>query len=601
MGRGINLSFEINEGSGLFMEEVQSVESALARESATIQMRIEKLSAFCALILIVAAIALAWPSLNESSDNSSAKVGGLGLAVLVLAWGMFIQDLGMNESKSRTRIGSIAGIAWLPLVLMGMRYSNGSMLEIGGGILIMITGIILKREESQILIGGLEVLRFKSVMAIIGLVCAISVALMGGISQNIIYAQWALIILVLAMIIRGWINADENRELRKEFAKRLHLLEYRILELRTIDAAVDQAASLIMTANEEGYRDLGLGMSLLDHAEEEIERSLSLADDVSAIQEDALQHIVKAEGIAPIIKRPRKAYEMGEREVILGSLREGESLFRQAKSRACEVIRWWGLAENAIEEGSRLLSGRDGAEMQNLRDLLQEAKEKLVAEKPQKAYEYATVIPIQLEGADVATDQAEERLVEAARQLKAAEGLDLVVLNSRLDQAEKSFAQGNYSLASGLADGILRELLSEREAMDDVRRALRQKKHLVTRWQDRADKNIWQKRFDDIESAVDELQWSHAATLLERLSADLDSEGKASADALELLEYVQQEWKILRNQCEASSIGVGDEQRVAAEREVALALEAHQESLTEKTLGHLATADGLMEKLKRRV
>ena len=141
----------------------------------------------------------------------------------------------------------------------------------------------------------------------------------------------------------------------------------------------------------------------------------------------------------------------------------------------------------------------------------------------------------------------------------------------------------------------------EREAMDDVRRALRQKKHLIERWKDRADRDSWQSRFSDIESAVDELQWSHAATLLQRLTSDLDSEGKASEEALELLEYVQGEWKILRNQCEASSIGVGDEQRVAAEREVALALEAHQESSIDKTLQHLATADGLMEKLKRRV
>lgn len=583
------------------MEEVQSVEDALVSESAIIELRVEKLSALCALILIVAAIALAWPSLNDSTGTSSTKVGGLGLAVLVLGWGMFVQDLGMDESKSRTRIGSIAGIAWLPFVLMGMRYFSGSTIEVIGGILIIITGIILKREENQILVGGLEVLRFKSVMDIIGMICAISVALMGGISQRIIYAQWSLIVLILISIIRAWVSADENRELRKEFSKRLHLLEYRILELRTTGAAVDQAASLIMTANEEGYRDLDVGMDLLDNAEEEIERSLSLADDVSAIQQDTLQHIVKAEGIAPIIKRPRKAYEMGEREVILGSLREGESLFRQAKRRANEVIRWWQLAENAIEEGSKLLSSREGAEMQNLRDLLQEAKEKLAAEKPQKAYEYAAVIPIQLEGADVATDQAEERLVEAARQLKAADGFDLIVLNSRLDQAEESFAQGNYSLASGLADGILRELLSEREAMDDVRRALRQKKHLLARWQNRADSELWQARFTDIESAVDELQWSHAATLLQRLSADLDSEGRASEDALELLEYVQNEWKILRNQCEASSIGVADEQRVAAEREVALALEAYQESLIEKTLEHLAIADGLMEKLKRRV
>ena len=583
------------------MEEVQSVESALARESSKIQQRVEKLSAFCALTLIAAAISLAWPSLNNSTDESTVKVGGLGLAVLVLTWGMFVQDLGMDESKSRTRIGSIAGIAWLPLVLMGMRYSDGSTLEIGGGVLIILTGLILRREEGQILVGGLEVLRFKSVMDIIGLVCGVSVALMGGISQTIIYVQWSLIILTFTMIIRSWINADENRELRKEFTKRLNSLEYRILELRTTGAAVDQAASLIMTANEEGYIDLDFGMSILDNAEEEIERSLSLADDVNAIQEDALEHIIKAEGIAPVIKRPRKAYEMGEREVVLGSLREGESLFRQAKRRANEVIRWWQLAENAIEEGSKLLSGRDGEEMQNLRDLLKEAKEKLVAEKPQKAYEYATVIPIQLEGADVATDQAQERLTEAARQLKAAEGLDLVVLTSRLEQAEESFAQGNYSLASGLADGVLRELVKEREAMDDVRRALRQKKHLIERWKDRADRDSWQSRFSDIESAVDELQWSHAATLLQRLTSDLDSEGKASEEALELLEYVQAEWKILRNQCEASSIGVGDEQRVAAEREVALALEAHQESSIDKTLQHLATADGLMEKLKRRV
>ena len=583
------------------MEEVQSVESALVRESSKIQQRVEKLSAFCALTLIAAAISLAWPSLNNSSVESTAKVGGLGLAVLVLTWGMFVQDLGMDESKSRTRIGSIAGIAWLPLVLMGMRYSDGSTLEISGGVLIILTGLILRREEGQILVGGLEVLRFKSVMDIIGLVCGVSVALMGGISQTIIYGQWSLIILTFTLIIRSWINADENRELRKEFTKRLNSLEYRILELRTTGAAVDQAASLIMTANEEGYLDLDFGMSILDNAEEEIERSLSLADDVSAIQEDALEHIMKAEGIAPVVKRPRKAYEMGEREVVLGSLREGESLFRQAKRRANEVIRWWQLAENAIEEGSKLLSGRDGEEMQNLRDLLKEAKEKLAAEKPQKAYEYATVIPIQLEGADVATDQAEERLAEAARQLKAAEGLDLVVLTSRLEQAEESFAQGNYSLASGLADGVLRELVKEREAMDDVRRALRQKKHLIERWKDRADRELWQSRFSDIESAVDELQWSHAATLLQRLTSDLDSEGKASEEALELLEYVQGEWRILRNQCEASSIGVGDEQRVAAEREVALALEAHQESSIDKALQHLATADGLMEKLKRRV
>ena len=78
-------------------------------------------------------------------------------------------------------------------------------------------------------------------------------------------------------------------------------------------------------------------MRLLDESEEDMERALSFADDVEIIRQDALTAVEAAELIAPTVKRPRKAYEMGEREVKLGSLREGEQLYRQAKKRASET------------------------------------------------------------------------------------------------------------------------------------------------------------------------------------------------------------------------------------------------------------------------
>ena len=56
--------------------------------------------------------------------------------------------------------------------------------------------------------------------------------------------------------------------------------------------------------------------------------------------------------------------------------------------------------------------------------------------------------------------------------------------------------------------------------MDDVRRALRQKVHLVSRWSDREDSSDWDSRLIQIEKSVDELEWTHAAALLERLTKD---------------------------------------------------------------------------------
>ena len=173
---------------------------------------------------------------------------------------------------------------------------------------------------------------------------------------------------------------------------------------------------------------------------------------------DALTAVEAAELIAPTVKRPRKAYEMGEREVKLGSLREGEQLYRQAKKRASETVTWWAKAEEAILEATRALDGKDGAGANQLREVLSEAKAQLAREQPKEAYEIAIVILPQLDADADAIVRAEQSVEEAARSVAQSDGLDTSEMEARLEQASEALASGNASQAIGLADGVVRTL-----------------------------------------------------------------------------------------------------------------------------------------------
>ena len=124
---------------------------------------------------------------------------------------------------------------------------------------------------------------------------------------------------------------------------------------------------------------------------------------------------------------------------------------------------------------------------------------------------------------------------------------------------------GNASQAVGLADGVVRSIKAEREAMDETRRALRQKKKLVKQFENRQDRDIWEAKLTAIIAAADSKLWTHAAALLNRLTDELDKTGKELEEATELLNFVSEEWKILRNQLEAAMIKSDDEERVECE------------------------------------
>ena len=137
--------------------------------------------------------------------------------------------------------------------------------------------------------------------------------------------------------------------------------------------------------------------------------------------------------------------------------------------------------------------------------------------------------------------------------------------------------------------------------MDSVRRALRQRKKITERFESFADAEEWMNRFKQVQKAADERQWSHAATLLERLTIDLDALGNEQGEAQNLLDFVRQEWKVLRNQCNASSISVTDEDMKKTEAAISLAEERLNGGQVEAALEQLGQADASMERLRRRV
>ena len=540
------------------MDGFEDIDGAVKAESQARIKQIEGLTNLSAFTMLAAAAWLGFPAIQDALAGDSL-IMGMGYSLIVIGWAIFVQDLGLMDSKSRTRIGATAAaVPWLPLAVLAAASLESGMEKQIGMVIILGVSLAVFRTSRTILVGAMDVIRFRAVMGFLGVVLASSMLFNNDLSQDFRYGSGRNLRIWFAPGNTDWFGSDDNRSARKEFDLRLNAMEVRMLQLKSEGAAVDQAGSLVMTAREEGHRDPSWGMRLLDEAEDDIERALSLAFDVDAIREDSLAAVEQAE-IAPTAKRPRKAWDMGQREVDLGSLLEGEALFRQAKKRTTEIIKWWQQAEEAIREASAMLSKAEHAN-ESLHELLKDARSKLASEKPKKAYEFAMVIPNQISAADDAMDIASDAIKEATRQLKSADGINKEPLKERMVSANNALDNGDHAGAKGLADGVVREINASREAMDDVRRALRQKVHLVSRWSEREDSKEWDARLVEIEDSADSLEWTHAATLLERLTRDLDAEGKASDETAELLEFVQDEWKKLRNQCEASGIKATDEE-----------------------------------------
>ncbi|MED6338110.1 MAG: hypothetical protein VYC12_03700, partial [Candidatus Thermoplasmatota archaeon] len=258
------------------MDAWSDVEGAIQAAIKQRNARLERLVAASSMLMLLGAIWLVWPILSAAAKGEGGLLNGLVMQILVLIWGLLVQDIGLTEPSSRTRVGASATIAWPVLLMISSKeITSFSEIEIIGPMLVAIAAGACFTYSKTVLTGGLDVQRFRSLMTGVGFVAAFSI-FVGDIPEpsSITWlANVAVLAITASMTVYIWVSGDEQKELRREFRKRLDKLETRILVLKTENAAVDQASSLVMTAREEGHVDPELGMKLLDDAEEDINRS----------------------------------------------------------------------------------------------------------------------------------------------------------------------------------------------------------------------------------------------------------------------------------------------------------------------------------------
>jgi len=139
------------------------------------------------------------------------------------------------------------------------------------------------------------------------------------------------------------------------------------------------------------------------------------------------------------------------------------------------------------------------------------------------------------------------------------------------------------------------------DAMQEVQRALRQKKQISARFPTGPAGESWQVRLTEVEAAASSGEWATAAKSLTSLTNDLQSYDAEVGEAKELLEFVQSEWTELRRRLDSTSIDPTDETRRATEAAIKQAIEALEAGDVQSCLTALGTADELSENLRRRV
>jgi tetratricopeptide (TPR) repeat protein len=579
------------------MENLENPSDRIDIEIAEQKARVTSLALACALATIASAAWYMWPAL----DGDAVLFNRLGAVGLLLSASLLLQDLAEPDARARGRLGAVSSLAWPALAVLGVEVmiTNGTV-QIGHGLMFIVAGACLLQSR-EFLRGNIDAQRFRGIMTLGGTTIGGALMLSSQFEQEPMVVACAILGLGLISSAIDLFGGDDDRSERKRFGRTLDSLELRILKLQARGVSLDQASSLCRNASEIGYKDPELGFRILEEAEEDIERTLALAEDISEIRDVCAATVAEASEIAPTAKKPQRSMDAGDRERDLGSLREAEMLYRRAKKLALNINEHWNAAEEQIISSSKLIAGLEGSQYQQLHELLIQAKEALAKEDCVLALEISSTIPDHVSNLGEASEGAEEAYEEAVKIMEESEGLDLKLWNDRLESGAKHLEKGEFSLARGVSDGIVREVRKEREAMSDVQRALRQKKKIKERWKGRLDTEDWEERLKEVTTASKRKSWSHAAALLDRLTSDLDVLDAASGDAEELVNYVQEEWSGLRKKLEAAGIKAIDGERAACEKAVGDAKATFEEGRLQETLSSLGEADALMEKLRRRV
>ena len=555
--------------------------------------RVEKVAMMGTLVLITSAGWWLFPAM----DGSVELLPRMGPVIAMFVAALMLMDLIDHGPVERSRIAIASGLAWPMVIAMAIDSFGDGDRTLASAILILVA-ISLLLHWRNALGGSLSTRRLRAFSGLAGTAIGIAIVISLGL-ELLIAVVFALA--CIGMVTPDLMAKDDVHEERKKFANELDDAEARMLELRSKNSGLEQASSLIQQAREAGWKNPARGMVLIEEADREAKRIMEMAVDIDAIRSDSLSAVEKAEEIAPAVQGPRRAFTMGDREAGHGSLREAESLYRLAKTKAGAIEENWQLAAESIATAEKAIAAKSGSASDSIRGILTAAKEAMDAEEPAEALHIASSIPAHIESLEASSGDAEVAIADAEAALKSAEG-ELALANvERLAEAKEALAKGDAPLAKGLADSLAREIRETSDAMQEVQRALRQKKQISARFPSGQANQFWQSRLEEVETAASSGAWTNASQFLTSLTNDLATYESEASEAKELLDFVQSEWSELRRRLDSSSIAPTDESRRATEAAVNKATQALDSGQIQDCLTALGKADELLEGLRRRV
>ena len=555
--------------------------------------RVEKVAMMGTLLLITSAGWWLFPAM----DGSVELLPRMGPVIAMFVAALMLMDLIDHGPVERSRIAIASGLAW-PMVIAMAIDSFGDGDRTLASVILILVAISLLLHWRNALGGSLSTRRLRAFSGLAGTALGIAIVISLGL-ELLIAVVFALA--CIGMVTPDLMAKDDVHKERKKFANELDEAEARMLELRSKNSGLEQASSLIQQAREAGWKDPARGMVLIEEADREAKRIMEMAVDIDAIRSDSLSAVEKAEEIAPVVQGPRRAFTMGDREAGHGSLREAEILYRLAKTKAGAIEENWQLAAESIATAEKAIAAKSGSASDSIRGILTAAKEAMDAEEPAEALHIASSIPAHIESLEASSGEAEVAIADAEAALKSAEG-ELALANAeRLTEAKEALAKGDVPLAKGLAESLAREVREPSDAMQEVQRALRQKKQISARFPSGQANQFWQSRLEEVEAAASSGAWTNASQSLTSLTNDLATYESEAGEAKELLDFVQSEWSELRRRLDSSSIAPTDESRRATEAAVNKATQALDSGQIQDCLTALGKADELIEGLRRRV
>ncbi|MDA8777874.1 hypothetical protein N9M84_01825, partial [Candidatus Poseidoniales archaeon] len=206
------------------------VEEAIKAERLLRIQRIERLSTICALMCLSGAVWLAWPTLKEAFSGDAELLSGLGMPILVILWGIVLQDLILDDPKARTRVGAASSMFWPLLMMFAIRSYGTDLSDILACVLLFGLGFAMLKSSAKTLRGGIDVMRFRAMMTALGGLTVLGVLVGDRAEEPWIQSpsDWLhplLTAVVLLQVAYLWIAGDNLRHERKAFRTELDRLE----------------------------------------------------------------------------------------------------------------------------------------------------------------------------------------------------------------------------------------------------------------------------------------------------------------------------------------------------------------------------------------